>query len=204
MFARRSYGQLCLLTGDADGARAEIDIAYEIARHIPASLEHAPAVRAKAALLACEKRFEESYALAREALASARPVDEIVECHVTLSALALELDRDDEARIHAEEAVTVARRLESPRLICVAELALGRWQMRFAPAAARASLLSALDHTDATRFPLERAEVLTSLADCLRAQQGAPEDTAQLEAEAQSIMHRLRASIAAPVAALRA
>jgi DNA-binding SARP family transcriptional activator/predicted negative regulator of RcsB-dependent stress response len=194
IMALRCVGRLRLLAGDPVAGSVDIARALDLAETMSETLEYAPTVLAMADLRAREGELDQAFILATRALERARPLQHLIEAHATLTPLLLASGNADEASGHAAEAVELAKRLGSPRLLSLAYLASAQCKSAHDLADTSATYEIALGHADTAGSPYERAAVRRAYAEYLRSAGRSPELASALEADMLGIAQALRLS----------
>ena len=150
--AHRHLGQVLQRRASPSG-RDHVERACSLAQTMPGSLEGPPAFLTMAEIVAPEDPAD-ALALAERALEPAPTAEHLVEARLFLATLCAGLGRQADAHAHASAGVNVAERLDAPRPLGLAHLALGR-ALRPDPSA-RAHLEAAIQQFDLARTPFER------------------------------------------------
>jgi hypothetical protein len=127
---------------------------------MPETLEFAPTLLAEAELCAHGGDYERALALAQQSLGRARPLEQITEAHVALNQMHISHGDPAEAAAHAIAGLAHATRLDSPRIMSLAHLAMARGRSCRGDPDADASFDAALSWADAAGCPYERTAVL--------------------------------------------
>jgi len=192
VLAQRQKGLLDLAASNFEAATVAIEDAYELARKMPESLEFAPSLLAMARLRAHQGDRATAIQVGLEALANARPVQQLLEANAFVGTLYLECGQLDLARKHADEAVSQALQLGSPWLLSGALLCQARVSTQLDPASANSLFERAIHFAEQAQTPYERAQALTAYAAHLRTTGQFVPTLSWVESESARVLDELR------------
>jgi tetratricopeptide (TPR) repeat protein len=192
--SRRHLGRLLGLLGEETAAAEQMEQALALAEAMPRSFEYAPTLLAVAERRWRQGDLESATAYAERFLAAGMTAEVTVEARVVLATCHALAGRLDLAAPHAAEALALAERLGSPRLLGWAHLAAARVAAATGdlPAAAR-SFEAAIRQLEAARMPYDRALALRDYGQLLGARSNRPERARAMLSEALGIFQRLGA-----------
>ncbi|MGE3267421.1 MAG: tetratricopeptide repeat protein [Chloroflexota bacterium] len=189
--ASRQLGRLQLRRGDRTAAMETLSRALLLAEQMPATLELAPTLLARA-----ELRWQDDLAAAivdaERARTAPMTADVAVEAGALLVALYLDAGRLDAAAEALQVMRSVAVGLGTPFWLGLARLATGRLAAAQGNhETARQELAAAVDLFMQSGTPYERASSLRDLADTLEQSRQDPAHAALLRTEAAGLLHAL-------------
>ncbi|HEY1295046.1 MAG TPA: AAA family ATPase [Chloroflexota bacterium] len=188
----RHRGRLRLLAGDREVAAADLGEALALAETMPETLEYAPTLLAMAELRTDVGDLDGALDLALKSLEQARPLEQSVEARTVLARICLAQRDVPRAIAHATEAIDLATRLGSPRLMSLAHLVFAESMAEQDAERARGAFETALAYADEAETSYERALALSAYGRFSRATDARVELGAAMENEGQALIRAVR------------
>jgi tetratricopeptide (TPR) repeat protein len=184
--ALRHRGRLRLRAKDWVQAESDFGDALALAEAMTETLEYAPTLLGAAELRAEVGDLDGALDLASRSLEEARPLDQIVEAHIGLARVYLARREIASARVHGNEAVSLAARLGSPRLSSLAQLIFAESLAVQDAERAREAFQLSLFEADRAQAPYERALVLQAYGGFMRSTDTELASAGSMEDEARA------------------